>query len=60
MNRKNLEQAKRLVKASYINQGEQALNARRKLVRPKSPAPDEVAPDGKNVRTMLTRSNVLL
>ncbi|CAN0082350.1 unnamed protein product, partial [Discosporangium mesarthrocarpum] len=32
MDRKGLEQAKGLVKGSYINQGEQALNSRRKLV----------------------------
>lgn len=32
MNSKSLEQAKTLVKAAYIRQGEQALNGRRKLV----------------------------
>lgn len=34
MNIKSLEQAKTLVKASYINQGQQALNGRRKMVGP--------------------------
>lgn len=34
MNIKTLEQAKTLVKASYINQGQQALNGRRKMVGP--------------------------
>ena len=32
MNSKSLEQARNLVKASYISQGEQALNGRRKQV----------------------------
>lgn len=32
MNNKSLEQARNLVKASYISQGEQALNGRRKQV----------------------------
>lgn len=34
MDIKTLEQAKTLVKASYINQGQQALNGRRKMVGP--------------------------
>lgn len=33
MNNKSLEQAGNVVKASYIRQGEQALNGRKKLVR---------------------------